>query len=78
MSNTIKYTSKNGYTGILYGEKSLAVFDKKGRERMHTGFRTINTYDELVEFVEEFPDFMKLLCENWDEMYNDQSEDEDI
>lgn len=60
---TIKYTSKNGYTGVLYGRSSLAIYNKDGKEVMHTGFRNINTYEELVEEVESFPEFMKLLNE---------------
>ena len=42
----IKYESENGYTGILYGESSLSVFDSNGKERLHTGSRTVNTLDE--------------------------------
>ena len=60
-NKTIKYTSKNGYTGVLYGRSSLAIHNKDGKEVLHTGFRTINTYEELVEEVENFPEFMKLL-----------------
>ena len=61
MSELIKYTSDNGYTGVLYGEKSLSITDKTGKEVFHTGFRNINTYKELVEFVEDFPEFLKML-----------------
>ena len=32
MSETIKYTSENGYTGILYGKSSLMIFDKDGKK----------------------------------------------
>lgn len=58
----ILYTSKNGYTGILYGKGSLSI--KKGdKEVMHTGFRNINTYEELVECVENCPKFFESLAE---------------
>ena len=60
-SDVIKYTSTNGYTGILYGKQSMAIQDKDGNEVMHTGFRSINTYDELVQVVEEYPEFRKML-----------------
>ncbi len=60
MGETIKYTSENGYTGIMYGEHSLAIEDKDGKEVMHTGSRTINTYEELVEHVEKYPEFIKM------------------
>lgn len=60
-NKTIKYTSKNGYTGVLYGRSSLAIYNKDGKEVLHTGFRTINTYEELVETVETFPEFFELL-----------------
>lgn len=61
MSDTVKYTSDNGYTGIMYGESSFAVVDKDGKEVMHTGSRNFNTYDDLVERVESFPYFIKAL-----------------
>lgn len=57
----IKYTSDNGYTGILYGKSSFAILDKDGKTVFHTGSRTINTYDELVEKVNDFPNFLELL-----------------
>lgn len=61
MSKNIKYTSKNGYTGILYGDASLVILDKEGNEVLHTGSRSINTYDELIQVVEEYPEFKKML-----------------
>lgn len=61
MSDTVKYTSDNGYTGVMYGKSSYAVFDKDGIEVMHTGFRNFNTYDELVEHVEKYPKLMEML-----------------
>lgn len=60
-NKNVKYTSKNGYTGVLYGRSSLAIHNKDGKEVLHTGFRTINTYEELVETVETFPEFFELL-----------------
>lgn len=61
MSDTIKYTSDNGYTGVLYGQSSLSIYNPDGTESMHTGFRNINTYEELVRIVDEHPKFMEML-----------------
>lgn len=55
----IAYTSKNGYTGIFYGEKSLVIRDKYDNEVLHTGNRNIKTIDELIELVDNFPEVMK-------------------
>ena len=63
----ITYTSDNGYTGILYGKRSYAVIDKDGREVMHTGSRNINTYEELKEHVDNFPEFYKMLMSVFEE-----------
>lgn len=63
MSEVIDYTGENGYRGVMYGKSSMAVYDKNGVERMHTGSRGINTLEELKEFVDGFEDFMALLME---------------
>ena len=68
MNKTIKYTSENGYTGVLYGESSMVIYDANGKESMHTGSRGINTYDELVELVEDYPRYresLKKVCKRW-------------
>ena len=67
MKPTIKYTSPNGYTGILYGESSLAVFKPDGTESLHTGRRNIETYEELVKLVDDHPNLLKILLERRDE-----------
>ena len=51
----IKYQSKNGYTGMIYGEKSLKIVNHKGETVLHTAVRQINNMPELVEFVDDFP-----------------------
>lgn len=67
MTDTIKYTSDNGYTGVLYGESSLVIFNPDGTESMHTGSRNINTYEELVRIVDEHPRFIEALQKiSWD------------
>ena len=55
----LTYTSSNGYTGVLYGNRSMSVFDSNDHEVMHTGFRSVNTADELAEFVDNFDQFLK-------------------
>lgn len=62
MSQRIKYTSENGFTGVLYGKSSLVIL-KDNREVLHTGSRKINTREELIKCVDEFPEFYKILCE---------------
>ena len=74
MKKVIKYTSKNGYTGVLYGQSSMSIYDKDGKEVLHTGSRAINTYDELVELVDEHPKFRQMLFEHVDELINDDDD----
>ena len=57
----ITYTSDNGFTGTLYGFSSLSITDRDGNEKMHTGFRSINTTEELKTFVDAFPETLKQL-----------------
>lgn len=64
MDKIIDYTGENGYRGVLYGKSSMAVYDKNGVERMHTGSRGINTLEELKEFVEGFEEFFEMLEED--------------
>lgn len=54
----VKYTSPvNNYTGVMYGDKSLVLFNENGREIFHTGSRTINTYEGLIKFVDRYKPF---------------------
>ena len=61
--NIIRYTSENGYSGTLYGKSSLSIYDRKGREVLHTGSRAINTVEELKELVDNHPEFVRILTE---------------
>lgn len=74
MKDIIKYTSDNGYTGTLYGKSSYSIYDKDGKEVFHTGSRNINTYEELVKQVDEYPEFLKMLSK----INFDDNEDDDI
>jgi len=77
---TIEYTSDNGYKGVLYGERSFAIYEvESGKCKLHTGFRNINTYDELVKQVEDFPRFSERLEKVTDDLYKRKDvEDEEI
>ena len=47
----------NGYYGCLYGKSSMSIF-KDNKEVLHTGFRNINTPDDLYEIVSGMPEMM--------------------
>ena len=60
----IEYKSENGYSGSLYGKKSMRIYDRNGIEVLHTGFRCVNTLEELKEIVDEMPEFMEVIRKN--------------
>ena len=66
----------NGYSGSLYGKKSLRILDPYGNEILHTGFRAINTYEELKEMVDDMPHFIQLLNESFDKGLLSESDGE--
>ena len=72
-SDSIVYTSQNGYTGILYGKSSISIQNESGREVFHSGRRTANTLEELQIQVDEFPEFIKMLMSH-DFNYPDKEE----
>lgn len=51
----MKYTSTNGYTGKLYGEHTLEIFDRNGKTVFKTNSRTVNTFGGLKHEVDTFP-----------------------
>lgn len=57
----IEYKSENGYSGSLYGRCSMRIYDKNGNEVLHTGFRTVNTLEELKEVVDTMPEFLETI-----------------
>lgn len=71
--NQIMVEHENGYYGCLYGKSSMSIF-KDNKEVLHTGFRNINTPDELYEQLSEMPSFMEMLAN----MDFDDEEDNDI
>ena len=55
---TIKeYIHPNGYIAILYGFSSMSVYHE-GKEVMHTGYRTVNTEEEVMELLEKLPEVL--------------------
>lgn len=73
-SPVIEVTHPNGFSGKLYGKSSLIIF-KDGKEVMHTGFREINTAEELYNELEEMPEFLKMLGDARKEQLGDKSEE---
>ena len=75
----IKVEHPNGYSGVLYGKRSMSIF-KDGREVLHTGFRNknIQTADDLYNILEEQPKLMEILDAKIDELYNDDEVEEMI
>ena len=64
----IRVTSRYGYTGVLSGNTTLTVYDSRGNKVMHTGSRNINTEDELIWFVQNFPELVLTMTEHLDEV----------
>lgn len=71
----IRITSRNGYTGVLSGESTLAIYDSRGNEVMHTGSRTINSEKELRRFVNGFPKHVKQLLAIIDDLKDEDTDD---
>lgn len=74
----LEYKSSNGYTGLLYGKSSLSIYDADDNEVMHTGSRSINTFKELVKFVDEFPAKRKKLDEEFERIWSAEEDIDDI
>lgn len=67
IQTSIKYTSTNGFTGILYGESSMSIGKVQANgsfnEYLHTGSRNGNSIEYLKEMVDGFPSFMEVMEE---------------
>lgn len=70
--NKIMVKHENGYYGCLYGKSSMSIF-KDNKDVLHTGFRNINTPDELYEILSEMPSFTEKFA-NID--FDDEEEDD--
>lgn len=55
----IQIKHSNGYTGRLFGTSSLSIYDAEEHIVLYTEKRTINTYAELYQLLEEAPDLFK-------------------
>ena len=67
-NNQIMVEHENGYYGCLYGKSSMSIF-KDDKEMLHTGFRNINTPDDLYEILSEMPEMMN----NVKELFEDET-----
>ena len=64
----ISYVSTNGYKGILYGESSLKVFDRNGKEVLNARNTSYKNIGELKEFVDDFPNQREGLLKLYEEL----------
>lgn len=60
MNKTVTYTHENGYSATLYGKTSLSV-EHNGKEVLHTGFRNVETEDEVMNLLENMPEMRNKL-----------------
>ena len=67
-NNQIMVEHENGYYGCLYGKSSMSIL-KDDKEMLHTGFRNINTPDDLYEILSEMPEMMN----NVKELFEDET-----
>ena len=56
----MEYKHKNGYSAKLYGVSSMVIY-RDGKEILHTGFRNVNTEEEVMKFLDDFPRFFEEL-----------------
>lgn len=59
--NAKKVTHPNGYSAVLYGEKSMSIYNPEGREVLHTFSRNTNAEEEVFEHLETMPEFLETL-----------------
>ena len=57
---TKEHRHKNGYIARLYGKSSLSVYFN-GKEVLHTGYRSVQTEDEVMDLLEGMPKLMKII-----------------
>lgn len=59
----VKVNHPNGYSGMLYGESSMVIYDENGHECLHTGSRNVQTETELYELLEGMPKFVEIMAD---------------
>ena len=69
----IEYKHPNGYSARLYGESSMSIYLNR-KEVMHTGSRNVNTENEVMELLDEYPEFIKMLERHIDEILADDED----
>lgn len=60
MKKSVTYKHSNGYSAVLCGKTSMSVY-YNGKEKFHTGFRNVNTEDEVMKLLEKMPLFLAEL-----------------
>ena len=68
------YEHKNGYSAKLYGKSSMSIYRPDGKQCMHTGSRNVNTEEEVMKLLEEYPDFQEMLKSKFFDIYNDNDD----
>ncbi len=64
----IEYKSeRNGYSGVLYGDSSVSIFDPQGNEVLHTGFRSIHAMEKLRATVDKADKLLEMFRKTWEE-----------
>lgn len=66
----VEYKSMNGFTGTMFPDEFMGIkhYDLCVRDNMegklmyHETLEKPMTYEEVKEFVDEFPDFLEKLC----------------
>lgn len=62
MKETVyRYTSINGYSGVLIPRRLMSIRDKSGNIDFYTCSPTPKTLEDLKDAVEHFPEFLKIL-----------------
>jgi len=49
------YFHKNGYKASLFGKSSMSIYDKDWKEVMHTGSRSCETEEQVMNVLENVP-----------------------
>jgi len=51
----------NGFKAVLYGKRSMSIYTPEGRECLHTGSRSPQTEEQVMECLEEMPELLETL-----------------
>ena len=70
-----EYKHPNGYSARLYGKSSMSIYFN-GKEIMHTGSRNVSTEAEVMEMLEDYPNFWSALSSHIPEILADDYDSE--